>query len=171
MVIAVKLKPILIIPGVIIVIILIITWFVYIDKENLKYDIINSPSNTSINETITPTPTKLIDNNGSLIVQSNDYAINHINWSLYPNLQTGYVFLACVSDPNEVISYKFIEVQICTEVKNTEDRKTIEEQLSGVAKEAKRIYGPESSINIIGTKGGIARWFASILPHNETVIF
>jgi hypothetical protein len=139
---------------------------------NSKYKVNLNENSSNINITIEPTPfVTIYPSTTALTYPPNDYSINHIEWSKYTNLDMGYVYTVYIAGPNDVISYKFIEVQICTEVKNTEDRKTIEEQLSGVAKEAKRIYGPESSINIIGTKGGIARWFASILPHNETVIF
>jgi hypothetical protein len=171
MVIKMRLKPILTIFIIVIVVVCIIALLIYTNKDNLKKNLINSPYPTNFNTTINPTPITSISLNSSLTVPPNDDAINHINWSLYPNLQTGYVFLACVSEPNDVISYKFIEVQICTEIKNTEDRAIIDDQLSGVAREAKKIYGPDSSINIIGTKGGIARWFASILPFNDTVRF
>ncbi|MDI6898125.1 hypothetical protein [Methanocella conradii] len=137
------------------------------------YNIINNLSyNSSINSSITITPSLSIDrNNSSLTFPPNDFAINHINWSSYPNLTTGYVYTVYIAGPNDVIPYKFIEVQICTEVKDTENRTIIEEQLAGVAKEAKKIYGPPSSINIIGTKGGVAMWFASILPYEEKVYF
>jgi hypothetical protein len=124
---------------------------------------------TIINPTIIPTAVVSVDPYSSLIYPSNDIAINGINWSSYPNLQTGYVFLVCIAEPTNVIPHKFIEVQICTEVKDTENRTIIINQLNGVAKEAKQIYGPYSSINIIGTKGGVARWFASILPNDDKI--
>jgi hypothetical protein len=138
----------------------------YIFNKNL-----NNNSPTIQNITITPTVLVSINPNNSLTYPPNDFAVNHINWSSYPNLQTGYVYLVCISEPTDVIPYKFIEVQICTEVKDTENRTIIEEQLGEVAKEARMIYGPSSSINIIGTKGGVARWFASILPYEEVVHF
>ncbi len=123
----------------------------YIFNNNL-----NNSSSTNLNTTINPTPLITVDPNNSLKFPSNDFAINHINWSSYPDLRTGYVYLVCISEPTDVIPHKFIEVQICTEVKDTEDRAIIREQLAGVAREAKKIYGPGSSIDIIGTKGGVA---------------
>ncbi|WP_237705943.1 hypothetical protein [Methanocella conradii] len=164
-----KSKPIVIIIGLVILIIgflFVINHNVYIFSNDLE----NNASIT-VNTTISSTPLASVDPNSSLTFPPNDFAINHINWSSYPNLQTGYVYLVCIAEPNDVIPYKFIEVQICTEVKDTENRTIIEEQLAGVAREAKKIYGPPSSINIIGTKGGVAMWFASILPYEEKVHF
>jgi hypothetical protein len=132
---------------------------------------VNYSSPAILNTTINPTVLASIDPNNSLTYPSNDFVINHINWSSYPNLATGYIFKVYIANPNDIISYKFIEVQICTEITETENRTIIEEQLAGVAREAKTIYGPSSSINIIGTKGGVARWFASILPYEEVVHF
>ncbi|WP_174591162.1 hypothetical protein [Methanocella conradii] len=141
--------------------------FIYINEYNYNF---NNNSSIDTNYLIANT-THIVsmDPNNSLTFPPNDYAINHINWSSYPNLQTGYTYLVCIAEPTDVIPHKFIEVQICTEVKDTDDREIIEKQLAGVAIEAKRIYGPNSDINIIGTKGGVARWFASILPYEETI--
>jgi len=142
-----------------------------INFNNISNILSNNSSiiNDDINLNVNLTPTVSFIPNDSLTFPPNDFAINNINWSSYPNLQTGYVYTVYIAGPNNVIPYKFIEVQICTEVKDTENRTVIEEQLGGVAKEAKKIYGPSSSINIIGTKGGVARWFASILPYEETI--
>lgn len=129
----------------------------------------NNISSTNLTQTTNPITTISVGPNSSLTFPHNDYVISNINWSLYPNLSTGYIYTVYVAGPNDVIPYKFIEVQICTEVKDTENRTIIIEQLNGVAKEAKKIYGPDSSINIIGTKGGIARWFASILPNDDKI--
>jgi hypothetical protein len=103
-------------------------------------------------------------------IPSSEYVINHINWSSYPNLQTGYVLVAEKSGPTYAINYDFIEVQICTEIKNTDSETIILEQLSGVAREAKSIYGPASGVNIHGTKGGASFYCATILPFNDTVL-
>jgi hypothetical protein len=151
-------------------IILVIIIIIVVGNSKYKVSLMNNSSN--MNLTIKPIPSVNIEpNNTTLTFPSNDYTINHINWYVYPNLNTGYIYTVYAAGPNDVLSYEFIEVQICTEIKNTEDRAIIEDQLAGVAREAKKIYGPDSSINIIGTKGGIARWFASILPFNDTVRF
>jgi hypothetical protein len=132
---------------------------------------INSNHQIEDNNTLNTTSIVPINSNSSFTFPPSDYTINKINWSKYKNLETGFVYTACVSEPTDVIPYKFIEVEIVTEIKGTENRTIINEQLAGIAKEAKIIYGPNSSIDIIGTKSGIARWFASILPHNDTVLF
>lgn len=129
----------------------------------------NSSNNSSTISIVTINPTVTVDPNSSLAFPPNDIALNKINWSSYTNLKTGYVYLACIAEPTDVVHHKFIEVQICTEVVDTENEATIQEQLAGVAREAKIIYGPNSDINIIGTKGGIARWFASILPYDDKI--
>lgn len=164
-----KLKPIVTVVGLFILLVIISLLVVAYHNGFIFDKNLNNSSSTSLNTTINPTILASVDPNSSLTYPPNDFAVNHINWSSYPNLQTGYVYLVCISEPTDVIPHKFIEVQICTEVKDTEDRIIIEEQLAGVAREAKKIYGPNGSINIIGTKGGVARWFASILPYDETV--
>ncbi|AFC99409.1 hypothetical protein Mtc_0646 [Methanocella conradii HZ254] len=160
-----RLNLIVIISGLIIIIIC-----TYIILNN-NYKINNNLNNSSVDLNLTTNLTQIdtIEPNNSFTIPPNDYVINHINWSSYPNLQTGYVYTACISEPTDVIPYKFLEVEIVTEVKNTENKTIIKEQLAGVAKEAKKIYGPGSSIDIIGTKDGIARWFASILPYEDKI--
>lgn len=166
MVLIMKLKSILAIVGFFIIV--IISLFLLANYNVINYFNIH---NSSINSTIDPTPSTIvtINPNNSFDYPPNDFVINHMNWSSYPNLTTGYVYTVYIAGPNEVIPYKFIEVQICTEITGTEDRSVIIEQLNGIAREAKMIYGPNSSINIIGTKGGIARWFASILPNEDQI--
>lgn len=164
-----KLKPILIVIGLFIPLTIISLLIITNHNDFIFNRNLNNNSSTILNTTIYPIPLVTVEPNSSLTYPSNDFVINHINWSSYPNLATGYIYTVYIAGSNDIISHKFIEVQICTEVKDTEDRIIIEEQLAGVAREAKKIYGPNGSINIIGTKGGVARWFASILPYDETV--
>lgn len=122
----------------------------------------DSKNNTNIN------PTNTID---PLHIPPNDYVINNINWSKYPNLQKGYVLAAYKAGPNDVLNYEFIDVQICTEIQNTGNETLIYEQLAGIARDAKFLYGPASGINIHGTIGGTEYYCASILPYNDTVLW
>ncbi|WP_174591911.1 hypothetical protein [Methanocella conradii] len=165
-----KLNKIIIIGIIIGIIIQIISLLFIINFNNISNILSNNSSiiDDDVNLNVNSTPTVSFTPNDSLTFPSNDFAINNINWSSYPNLQTGYVYTVYIAGPNNVIPYKFIEVQICTEVKNTENRTIIEEQLAGVAREAKKIYGPPSSISIIGTKGGAAAWIVSLLPYEDT---
>lgn len=139
---------------------------------NINYPIQNNKTNNSINQSyINDSPknnfTPSID---PYYIPPNDYVINNINWSKYPNLQKGYVLAAYKTGPNDVLNYDFVDVQICTEIKDTDNKTLIDEQLSGVAKEAKAFYGSASGITIAGTMGGAAEYFAEILPYNDTVL-
>jgi hypothetical protein len=117
---------------------------------------------------ITSTPFPItIDYNSTLNIPPSDSVINNINWSSYPNLQTGYVYLAEVQGPNEYINHKFVVVQILTEIKGTEDKNIIIEQLSGIAREVRKTYGPNSGVHIISTKGGVAGLSVSMLPYSD----
>jgi hypothetical protein len=75
----------------------------------------NSINNTQYNVSVNPSPT--LDINATLSIPSNDYIINHINWSLYPDIQAGYISKSYLSEPNDVTNHKFVYVQICIEVK------------------------------------------------------
>lgn len=161
-----KLKYIVGLTG--LVIILAIT-IIVITNYNFIYKVNSNNTSVNVSTTINPTIFTSIDPNSSLNFPPNDYAINHINWSQYPNLSSGYVYTVYVAGPNDVISHKFIEVQICTEIKGTEDETIIYNQLNEAAKEARKLYGSNSDINIIGTKGGVARWFAEILPYEDKI--
>ncbi|WP_174591163.1 hypothetical protein [Methanocella conradii] len=148
--------------------IIFIIFFIFIVYSIINKNIANNnliSNNTSYN-TINP-----MFNNTSeiLLLPSNDYVINHINWTSYSNLEVGYVYKAYISDPTDVIPQKFIEVQILTEVKNTDNKTEILKQLDGVAREARAIYGPNSAINIYGTRGGVAYYFSSMLPYDEHI--
>ena len=153
-----------------VIIILLCVFILVIDNKFINQEQFNNV-NSSTNQT------QIIDNSNNsstnvidpFYIQPSDYVINQINWSNYPNLQKGYVLAAYKAAPNDVLNYDFIEVQICTEIKNSENETLIKEQLSGVAKEAKLLYGPVSSITIAGTRGGAAEYFAEILPYNDTV--
>lgn len=133
--------------------------------------IFNNDTNLSLSLTPYPTssviPSLSIEPNNTLAIPPSDYVINNINWSSYPNLQSGYVYTVYIAEPTNVVPHKFIEVQILTEVKGTENRTIIREQLSGVALEARKIYGPNSDINIHGTKGGASTWIVSLLPYED----
>ena len=158
----------LIISLIILVIIVVICSLVIINQNGYMINNINNSSSNTPSLTITDSPASTEQNN-ILIVPTNDYVINHINWSLYPNLETGYVYTVYIAEPTNVVPHKFIEVQILTEVKGTENRTIIRNQLSGVAQEARKIYGQNSSINIHGTKGGASAWIVSLLPYDDTI--
>ena len=128
---------------------------------------INTSNQTNIDDNLNNNSTTIID---PFYIPPNDYVINNISWSKYPNLQKGYVLEAEKSEPTDVLNYEFINVQICTEIKDTDNETLIKEQLSGVAKEVKAIYGPISSICIAGTRGGAAEYFAEIWSYNDTVL-
>ncbi|MCD1294776.1 hypothetical protein CUJ83_07160 [Methanocella sp. CWC-04] len=102
-------------------------------------------------------------------IPDNDYVINNIKWSSYPNLEKGYILVADVVGPNQVLNYKFIDVQLLTEVKNTDNEAEIYDQLCCVAREARKIYGPDGGINIYGTKGGVEHYHVEILPHDNII--
>jgi hypothetical protein len=151
-----------------IIVLLVICIIIITDPiGNISYK--NNSSGNISNETISPIPSTFVNPNSTLVYPNSDYAINQINWSSYPNLQTGYVYAVYIAEPTNVISHKFIEVQILTEVKGTENRTLIREQLAGVAREARILYGQNSDINIHGTKGGASTWIVSLLPYDDTI--
>src|SRR5271157_1380809 len=107
--------------------------------------------------------------NGTLIIPSNDYVINNINWSMCPNLQVGYVYKVYIAEPNQVIDHKFIEVQIVSEITNDSNRTIVLKQMAIVARDAREIYGPNSGIDIIGNKNGVLDYLVSMLPYDDKV--
>jgi hypothetical protein len=127
----------------------------------------NTLNNTSISLSVTP----IVDenNNTTLNIPPNDYVINNINWSSYPNLQRGYVSVSEISKPNAVVSHEFIEVQIHTEIINSDNETEIMMQLDSVAREARKIYGENSGINIYGDKDGIFYYSSSMIPYDDTI--
>jgi hypothetical protein len=136
----------------------------------------NTTNNNSINTTnlsnttnvsLTATPTD--GNNSTLYLPPNDYVINNINWPLYPNLQKGYVSVSEISEPNSIVPHKFIEVQIHTEIINSDNETEIMRQLDSVAREARKIYGENSGINIYGDKHGIFYYSSSMIPYDDNM--
>jgi hypothetical protein len=128
----------------------------------------NNSTLTSNNSSII-NPTVINSTNDTLKVPPNDFVINNINWSLYPNLQKGYISVAEISGPNDVVSHQFIEVQIHTEVINSDNKTEILKQLDNVAREARFIYGNNSGINVYGDKNGVPYYFSSMIPYDDTI--
>lgn len=158
----------------IIIVIIIISLFLVFNKLNI-IDYNNTNNNTttvSINNTNISNinaSLNIIDYNSTLTIPPNDFVIDSINWNLYPNLEPGYIYMVSILDPTDYVPHKFIEVQILTEIKNTKDKEIIRKQLTSVAYEARRIYGINSDIHILGTEGGAAAWDVSIAPYeNDT---
>jgi len=154
--------------------ILIISLLILTNNYFIIYN--NQSINTSLNTNsssnianISPTP--IIDFNKSLIIPPNDYVINHINWSSNPNLETGYIYLAQVCEPNDIVPHKFIAIQILTEVKGTNDKTIIKEQLGNVAIEARRLYGPNSAICILGTDHGVVAWTVTMRVYDDKIYY
>jgi hypothetical protein len=131
----------------------------------------NTSINTSyINNTVNNTSTA-IDYNATLYIPPNDYVINHINWSNYPDLQQGYVHDAQIADPtgtdpNGNITHKYIDVGIYIEIKNDDPSKVLEE-IKGVARETRTIYGPNSCVMIFATKNGVLYNYINTLPYTD----
>jgi hypothetical protein len=159
---------------IIIIIIIAIASFTYLKTDKLN---INLPNFNKINSStnyipsITPSPT--IDNNSSLRIPSNDYVINHINWSNYPYLQQGYVRDARISEPNDAdlkynITSKYIDVEIYIEIKN-DDQSEVVNEMKGVAREARSIYGLNSQIFIIANKNGVFYNNVNTYPYEDTI--
>lgn len=130
-----------------------------IDSTNIN----STTSTVSIQLSISDSPIS----NTILVIPPDDYVINHINWSLYPNLEKGYIYMAQIIGPTDTIPHKFIEVQILTEVTDTSDLTLIRSELSGVAYEVRDIYGPNSDIHILGTKDGAATWDITLYPYEN----
>jgi hypothetical protein len=126
-------------------------------------------TNTSKNNVSIISPSPTIDYNNSLTMPSNDYVINHINWTSYPNLERGYVQDAQILDTNGgTINHKFIDVSIYIEIKN-EDNESTMDQLKEVLKEARIIYGSNSRIFIFGNKNGVFDHAIDMIPYDDTI--
>ena len=80
----------------------------------------NKPTISSISPIPSPTST-IIDYNNTLNIPSNDYVINHINWSSYPNLETGYVYLPKSKDLTNILITNLLLTNL-TEIKGTDDK-------------------------------------------------
>lgn len=130
----------------------------------------NTNDNHTSNNTTIILPSPIIDYNNTLTMPSNDYVINHINWSYYPNLERGYIQDAQILDTNGgTINHKFIDVSIYVEIKNEDNESTILNQMKGVLKEARIIYGSNSRIFIFGNKNGVFDHSIDMLPYDDTI--
>jgi ribosomal protein S8 len=146
--------------------------YVKIDKFNINLSNSNK-TNNSTNYILTITPLPTIDYNSTLSIPSNDYVINHINWSNYPYLQQGYIRDARISDPtgkdpNNDITHKYIDVEIYIEIKN-DNQSEIVNEMKRVAIEARNIYGPNSLILIVTTKNGVYYNNINTYPYEDTI--
>lgn len=130
-------------------------------NESFNNSLINS---TTIS--ITPLP---FDYNNTLTIPSNDYIINKINWSSNPNLEIGYIDLAQVMEPNEYVPHTFIAVGIKTQVVNTDNDTIIREQLSNVARDVRRICGPNTAIVIMGMDQGVLAWSVTMRVYDDNI--
>ena len=153
---------------------IIILTGIYVINKLYVSDIANNNSN-NINTnnsipygTISPIG---IDYNKSITVLPNDQIINNITWSLYPNLQTGYVNLVQVCEPNDKVPHKYIAIGITTEVKNSYNRTLVYEQLSCIAQEVRHICGPNTAICIFGTTHGILEWSVTMHVYDDKVYY
>jgi hypothetical protein len=159
----------------ILLIILAIGIFLF-SNNHFQNNVINN--NKSTNDSTIPSiivsksPPLLVNNsNNSFMLPTNDYVINHINWSLYPNLNTGYIYLSEVCEPNEIVTHKFIGVEILTEIKDTNNVTIIKNQLGKVAKETRKLYGPNSAICILGTDHGIVSWTVTMRVYDDIIYY
>lgn len=146
--------------------------YVKIDKINVNLQNVNK-TNSTTNYILTITPSPTIDYNYTLIVPSNDYVINHINWSNYPYLQRGYIRDARISDPTGTdpandITHKYIDVEIYIEINNDNQSEVVNE-MKHVASEARTIYGPNSLILIVTTKNGVYYNNVNTYPYEDTI--
>jgi hypothetical protein len=130
----------------------------------------NQTNNNRSNNTSIILPSPIIDYNSSLTIPSNDYVINQINWSNYPNLERGYVQDVQILDTNGgTINHKFIDVSIYVEIKTEDNDSTILDQMKGVLKETRTIYGPNSRIFIFCNKNGVFDHAIDLLPYDDTI--
>lgn len=146
--------------------------YVKIDKINISLPNVNT-SNSSINYTSSIIPSPTIDYNSTLSIPSNDYVINHINWSNYPYLQQGYIRDARISDPTGTdpkndITHKYIDVEIYIEINNDNQTEVVNE-MKHVASEARNIYGSNSLILIVTTKNGVYYNSLNTYPYEDTI--
>jgi capsular polysaccharide biosynthesis protein len=128
-------------------------------------------NNSSIEQQINITNSKS-DNTTEeeFVIMPSDYVIDHINWSNYPDLKKGYIFCSEITYTKEV-GRKFINIEINTEViSNKYNYSIIRNELSGVALEAKTLYGPSASVDVFATNNGAAYMSSGcILPYNMTL--
>ena len=85
----------------------------------------------------------------------NDKLINNIHWKLYPNFDTGYVIANEIMEPNDDINHNYIAVEIATEMKDGTNDTDMYNQLSGIAREVRRMYGPNCAIGIMAMDHGV----------------
>jgi hypothetical protein len=157
-----------------IIIIISIASYAYLKSDKSNINLYNSTqTNSSLNNTPTVTPLPTIDYNSTLSIPSNDYVINHINWSNYPYLQQGYIRNAQISeptgtDPYNDITHKYIDIEIYIEIKNDNQSEVVNE-MKHVAIEARNIYGPNSLILIVATKNGVFYNNVNTYPYEDTI--
>jgi hypothetical protein len=134
-------------------------------------NLINDKNETELNNnnSIIETPSPIVDN--SLTLPQNDYIINNINWSSYPNLQIGYIHLAQVCEPNEIVPHKYMAIGVMSEVKNGNNRTLVYEQLGSVALEIRHMCGPNSAICVFGTDHGIVSWTVTMRVYDDKVYY
>ena len=143
--------------------------FINVTLNNTNTNVNNSSGNISKDIYLNVTSQPIYSDNNSLSIPSNDYIINNINWSSYTNLEVGYIDLAQVMEPNEYVSHKFIAVGVKTEVKNTDNDTIIQEQLSSVAHDVRRICGPNTAIVIMGMDQGILAWSVTMRVYDDNI--
>lgn len=86
------------------------TNFINATLNNTTIDMNNSSRIITIDINSSSTPQQFYSDNNSLSIPSNDYVINNINWSSYPNLEVGYIDLAQVMEPNEYVSINLLQL-------------------------------------------------------------
>lgn len=160
----------------IIIFMLLILAYIGINIGNIPSfsNMINNSSNklepnddNKFNENSSP----ISDFNDSLSIPPNDYIINSINWTSYPNLQTGYVHLAQVCEPNDIVPHKYIAIGIISEVKDGNNKTLVYEQLGGVAREVRHLSGPNSAIVIFGTDHGVVAWTVTMGVYDDKIYY
>jgi hypothetical protein len=159
---------------IIILVIITIASYTYLKTSDLHINFFNSnKTNSSINNSSTIAPTPTLDYNSTLNLPSNDYVINHINWSNYPYLQQGYIRDASIYDPTDAdiknnLTHKYINVEIYIEI-ITDNQSEVVNEMKSVAREARRIYGPNSLIFVITNKNGVYYNSLDIYPYDDTI--
>jgi len=153
----------------IIIILLFVVIFIIIQNKTTSVNEINYTIPINNTNSTTIILSSVPGDNSTLVIPSNDYVINNINWSMCPNLQVGYVYKVYIAEPNQVIDHKFIEVQIVSEITNDSNRTIVLKQMAIVARDAREIYGPNSGIDIIGNKNGVLDYLVSMLPYDDKV--
>jgi hypothetical protein len=117
------------------------------------------------------TPTTMITTEPELVLPSNDFALNNINWQTYPNMQNPRIITSKIAQPNDVIDHKFIFIQLDTDVTNTRNKTEIFKQLEGICMECVKIYGENSGLSIYGNVGGIGYFHVERLPYGEKIFY